>query len=117
MSLAAIRKGPWKLHLMSRDANSANPLRMLPRSHAVPLLFHLEHDPSELYDVAYRYPDVVAELVAEAERLQREVAHERPMAKVETRATAVAIGGGIVQAGRELGQNNSQSGRPITSRK
>ncbi len=116
-SLAAIRKGPWKLHLMSRDANSANPLRMLPRSHAVPLLFHLEHDPSELYDVAYRYPDVLAELVAEAERIQREVAHERPMAKVEARATAVAIGGGIVQVGRELGQNNSQSGRPITSRK
>jgi arylsulfatase A-like enzyme len=116
-SLAAIRKGPWKLHLMSRDANSANPLRMLPRSHAVPLLFHLEHDPSELYDVACRHPDVLAELVAEADRLQREVTHETAMATAETRATTIANSGRNVQVSGELSQNNSQPGRGIVSRK
>ncbi len=42
-----------------------------PRSHDAPLLFHLEHDPSEPHDVAHRYPEVVAELIAEAERLQQ----------------------------------------------
>jgi arylsulfatase A len=116
-SLAAIRKGPWKLHLLTRDANSANPLRMFPKSHAVPLLFHLEHDPSELYDVAHRYPDVVAELVAEAERLRREVTYERAMSKVLTRATHVANSGGIVQVGPELGQSDSQPGRPMLTEK
>jgi arylsulfatase A len=116
-SLAAIRKGPWKLHLMSRDANSANPLRMFPRSYDMPLLFHLEHDPSELHDVAHRYPEVVAKLVAEAERLQREVAPAGPIASVETRATTVANRGAIVQLGRELGPNNSQPGQPIVTAK
>jgi arylsulfatase A len=107
-SLAAVRKGPWKLHLTSRDANSANPLRMYPKSYAVPLLFNLEHDPSELYDVAHRYPDVLAELLAEAERLRREVTQATPIAKAETQASSVANGGTTVQVGRVLGPNISR---------
>ena len=99
MSLAAIRKGPWKLHLISRDTNSANPFWMMyAKAHAVPLLFHLEHDPSESHDVAHRYPDVVAELVAEAERLQHEVTDERVVAKAETPSTSVANRGGIMHS-------------------
>jgi arylsulfatase A len=112
MSLAAIRKGPWKLHLISRDTNIANPFWMYATAHAVPLLFHLEHDPSELHDVAHRYPEVVAELVAEAERLLHEVTDERVVAKVETASTSVANRGVIMQCGRELSQNHSQPGRP-----
>ena len=84
----------------------------------MPLLFHLEHDPSELHDVAHRYPEVVAELVAEAERLQGATSLPRGrLRSTETRATTVANSGVIVQFGRELGPNHSQSGRPITSRK
>lgn len=37
--------------------------------HAPPLLYHLGEDPGERFDVAEQYPGVVAELVAEAERL------------------------------------------------
>jgi arylsulfatase A len=116
-SLAAVRKGPWKLHLMSRDANSANPLRMLPRSYDVPLLFHLEHDPSELHDVAHQYSDVVAELVAEAQRLEREITQPTSIAKAETGATTVSNGGGIVRVGRALGPKNSQVVQPILTEK
>jgi hypothetical protein len=92
-------------------------LRMFPRSYGVPLLFHIEHDPSELHDVAHRYPEVVAELVAEAVRLQREVAYAGPIASVEIRTTTVANTGAIVQLGRESGSNNSQPGQPIVTAK
>ena len=80
-SLTAIRKGPWKLHLMSSDANSANPLKMYPRALASPLLYHVEHDPSERYDVAHRNPAVVADLLVEAERVRRDVAPVGSLAK------------------------------------
>ncbi|GEM_PF-6798670 len=43
--------------------------RTLERSvHSPPLLYHLGEDPGERFDVAEQYPDVVAELVAVAER-------------------------------------------------
>lgn len=90
---------------------------MYPKSHAVPLLFHLEHDPSELYDVAHRHPDILAELVAEAERLQREVTHEKTTARVDTPSTSVANSGRIAHAGREIGRNTSRRGQPIVTEK
>jgi arylsulfatase A-like enzyme len=114
-SLAAIRKGPWKLHLASRDTNSANPFRINSKGLAAPLLFHLEHDPSESHDVAHRYPEVVAELVAESERLQHDVTDERAMAKAETPSPPVANRRAITQVGRELTHNESQPGQPTVA--
>lgn len=104
-SLAAIRKGPWKLHLSSRDANSANPFRMVPKVHAAPLLYHLDHDPSESHDLALRHPEVVAELVAEAERLRREVAGER----------SAADRGETTPVARDSGHDHPRPGRPPVS--
>ena len=116
-SLAAIRKGPWKLHLTSRDANSANPLWMYPRSYAAPLLLHLEHNPSELHDVAHKFPDVLADLIAEAERFRRDVSHESEIAKVESSLTSIANRGEIVQASSALGLNYSRSARSTVTQK
>ena len=62
--LMAIRKGPWKAHFITQPGYGGDP----PESHDPPLLFHLERDPSERFDVAKAHPDVVADLAAEAAR-------------------------------------------------
>ncbi len=61
--LYAIRKGPWKAHLITQQAYGGPP----PQPHHPPLLFQLEHDPSEKYAVQDEHPQVVADLLKEAE--------------------------------------------------
>jgi arylsulfatase A len=59
--LYAVRKGPFKAHLVTRPAyGPEQPVR-----HERPLLFHLEHDPSERFNVAARHPEVVEDLLKE----------------------------------------------------
>ncbi len=56
--LMAARLGPWKAHFMTQAGyRQANP-----EVHDPPLLFHLEHDPSEKYNVAKDHPDVIADI-------------------------------------------------------
>jgi arylsulfatase A-like enzyme len=59
----AVRKGPWKAHLITQAGYGDKPA-----PHDPPLLFHLEHDPSEQFDVAKDHPDVIADLMKEVER-------------------------------------------------
>ncbi len=59
--LMAVRKGPWKLHFITQSGYKNDRTE-----HKVPLLFNLEHDPSEKYDVAKQHPDVVSEILEEA---------------------------------------------------
>jgi arylsulfatase A len=56
-SVFAVRKGPWKLHLTTQTGYGGKPAQ-----HDPPLLFHLERDPGESFDVAKDHADVVAEL-------------------------------------------------------
>jgi arylsulfatase A-like enzyme len=56
--LYAVRQGPWKAHFITRPSYEPGP-RV---EHDPPLLFHLEHDPSEQHDVAPQHPDVVDQL-------------------------------------------------------
>ncbi len=59
-TLCAVRRGPWKLHRVTRNVEwKAETTR-----HERPLLYHLEHDPSEKYDVSAEHPEVVRELAA-----------------------------------------------------
>jgi arylsulfatase A len=62
--LMAARKGPWKAHFHTQPGYGA------PRAqaHDPPLLFHLDRDPSEAYDLAAEHPEAIAELLAEVER-------------------------------------------------
>ncbi|MGQ9650042.1 MAG: sulfatase family protein [Phycisphaerae bacterium] len=62
--LMAVRKGPWKAHLMTQIGYGQKE----PEKHDPPLLFQVEQDPSERFDVAKEHPDVVADLLAEIER-------------------------------------------------
>ena len=58
--LYAIRKGPWKAHYLSKPEYTGNQLT----KHDPPLLYHLEHDPSEKYDLAEKHPEII-EMIAE----------------------------------------------------
>lgn len=56
----AYRKGPWKMHL-----KTLNPyIGEQPETHDPPLLYQLEHDPSERFNLAAEHPEVLEELRA-----------------------------------------------------
>ncbi|MBE0537800.1 MAG: sulfatase [Phycisphaerae bacterium] len=59
--LRAIRKGPWKMHLYTKTEYVAGKVE----KHEPPLLFNVERDPSEKYDVAAAHADVIADLKKE----------------------------------------------------
>ena len=61
--LMAVRKGAYKMHFITQPG-----YREPPVDHDPPLLFHLDHDPSEQFDVAKENPDVIADLRKEVER-------------------------------------------------
>ncbi|MCK4959942.1 MAG: sulfatase-like hydrolase/transferase, partial [Planctomycetes bacterium] len=56
--LRAVRKGPWKMHLFTKTEYVRNKVE----EHDPPLLYNLEHDPSEKYDIASKHPDVIKQL-------------------------------------------------------
>lgn len=63
--LYAVRKGPFKAHLFTQTAyQKKNPVI----KHDPPLLFNVETDPSEKYDVADQYPEVIADILAELKK-------------------------------------------------
>ena len=62
----AVRKGKWKAHFATHNGYSKDPVE----KHEPPLLFDLQEDPGERFNLASEHPDVVAELkkIAEAHR-------------------------------------------------
>jgi arylsulfatase A-like enzyme len=66
MRFMAFRKGPWKAHFITQGSYGTKPAE--PVEHDPPLLFNLEHDPSEQYNVAEKHPDIVADILAAADR-------------------------------------------------
>lgn len=67
-SLNACRSGKWKLHVSRQPA---------PDQRELPQLFDLDRDPSESYNVANLYPDVLAQLRQATERFATEIADQR----------------------------------------
>lgn len=77
--LMAARLGPWKAHFLTQNGYG----QPKPVEHDPPLLFHLEHDPGEHFDLAKKHPEVIAEirqLVAE-----HEAALQTPPSQLEIR--------------------------------
>jgi arylsulfatase A len=74
--LRAIRKGNYKAHFTTSGAYGEGSARA---EHAPPLLFNLAEDPGERFDVAARHPDLVADLIAEAEGHRKTVAFTQPL--------------------------------------
>jgi len=55
-TLYALRHGPYKAHFFTKSEYGPDP----EVAHDPPLLFNLDEDPGESYDVAARHPDVIA---------------------------------------------------------
>jgi arylsulfatase A len=56
--LMAVREGPWKAHFITKDGfGQANR-----KEHEMPLLFHLDEDIGERYDLAAGHPEIVQRL-------------------------------------------------------
>jgi len=63
-----IRQGPWKLHIRLYSQTKDN--YGFSASRKEPLLFQVEHDPSERYDRAKEQPDRVRQLLGEIDRFE-----------------------------------------------
>jgi len=68
-ALYAVRHGAFKAHFITRSEYGGES----PVAHDPPLLYNLAEDPSEKFDVASRYPDVVARIRAVAAAHQKTV--------------------------------------------
>ena len=86
--LMAIRHGPWKAHFITQSAYGNQPAE----SHDPPLLFQLEHDPSEKYDVSKDHADVIATIQQVAEKHRATV--QAPPSQLEIRLETPANGSG-----------------------
>jgi arylsulfatase A len=63
--LMAVRQGAWKAHFMTQESYTGNNELVV---HDPPLLFNLEVDPGEQWNVAEAHPDVVAAITQLAAR-------------------------------------------------
>lgn len=66
--LHAIRKGKWKLHVHTSSQTKRQYFEG-----KTPLLFNLNEDPSEQYDLAEEFPDIVNELLQEIESHKNDI--------------------------------------------
>ena len=57
--LYAVRVGPWKAHFITEGCYGLGPKREV---HDTPQLYHLEHDPSEKYNVAEFHAQVIVRI-------------------------------------------------------
>jgi arylsulfatase A len=73
--VVGVRQGPWKLHLVpSRIVKQNGELAIEPP----PLLYHLEHDPSERFNAAPNHPGIVQRLQAVIDEHRRSVTRGEP---------------------------------------
>jgi len=66
--LHAIRKGKWKLHIHTSSQTKREYFEG-----KTPLLFNINEDPSEKYDLAKKFPKIVNELLQEIESHKNEI--------------------------------------------
>ena len=74
--LRAIRKGRYKAHFITSGAYGLGEPRA---EHSPPLLFDLQEDAGERVNVAAAHPEIVADLVREAEAHRRTVVPSEPL--------------------------------------
>jgi len=67
--LYAVRKGPFKAHFITRSGYRGDK----PVRHDPPVLYNLEHDPSEKYNVAKKHPDAIADIMKEVQKHRQEL--------------------------------------------
>jgi hypothetical protein len=76
--LFAVRKGAFKAHFQTAPgyASPGNPLKFA--AHDPPLLFQLDNDPSERFDVSKARPEVIADIRQEVEKHRTNLSPGKP---------------------------------------
>ena len=74
--LYAFRQGRYKVHFITEGRYGLPPLRT---DHDPPILFDLDEDPAERFDVAAERPEALAAIVAAAERYQANMTVAEPL--------------------------------------
>jgi arylsulfatase A-like enzyme len=74
--LYAFRQGAYKVHFVTEGSYGLGPPR---KEHNPPLLFNLNHDPGERFNVAKDQPDIFAEVLSAAERHRANVTMGEPL--------------------------------------
>jgi len=74
--LRAVRKGNFKAHFITSGAYGEGAARA---EHNPPLLFNVAEDPGERFNIAAEHPEVVADLVKEAEAHRKTVEARKPL--------------------------------------
>ncbi|MHB1179923.1 MAG: sulfatase-like hydrolase/transferase, partial [Daejeonella sp.] len=77
-NLYAVRKGSWKAHFTTHPSYS----REAPLPHDPPLLYNIDVDPSEKYNVARQHPDIIEDLKKEYEKQKAIIAAPAQMDKI-----------------------------------
>ncbi len=67
--LYAVRKGEWKAHFITKPSYS----KEAAVTHAKPVLYNIENDPSEKYDVSDKHPDIIEDMRKEYEKQKASV--------------------------------------------
>jgi arylsulfatase len=75
----AVRHGPWKAHFITQTGYG--PEGNMPTPHDPPLLFNLDHDPSEREDRGPTQPEVLAKIAALVQ--QHQAGLELPPSQLE----------------------------------
>lgn len=73
--LYAIRKGPWKAHFTTHPSYSPE----APVPHDPPLLYNLEVDPGERYEIGKKHPEVIEDLKKAFEKHRAGVVAVEPL--------------------------------------
>ena len=74
--LYAFRQGRYKVHFVTEGRYGLPPLRT---DHDPPIMFDLDEDPAERFDVAAERPEALAAIVAAAERYQANMTVAEPL--------------------------------------
>ena len=74
----AIRQGPYKAHFKTKTDFVG---QKEPKVHDPPLLYHLEHDPAEKYNIASAHPEIVKQIT------ERKKQHEAGVKQVPNQLT------------------------------
>ena len=74
--LRAVRKGAYKAHFITSGAYGEGGART---EHNPPLLFNLNEDPGEHYNVAAQHPEILADLEKEVENHRRGLKKGSPL--------------------------------------
>jgi len=76
--LQAVRRGPWKLAIARQSEKTTSYANTKPDPNFVPQLYNLDTDIAETTDIAAAHPAIVAQLLALAAEMDKDLGNQKP---------------------------------------